>query len=267
LALYHHQIREYLIERDIELYGEYHFKRARGTASWDQTAPHPDQLDWRFDERAHFPKILHQWRRGNHVDPTYPVPLMYWRGYLVVDTDRSPIWDFHHLPSTLSRRAEAGLLETLERMDNRVRHQDLAARQVRYPLEWPEYKQLKNDDNRLAQQMRRFREYERLTPWDDKRIGSRAFVEDIERDLSAEDKANNTTKNLKRLTRLQCKKIQYQNAGRHHSRSRNKNPETRKKYLAQFERDIERLEAAEAKKRRGSSITAEDNVESPSDHD
>ncbi|KAL8957120.1 MAG: hypothetical protein Q9183_006143 [Haloplaca sp. 2 TL-2023] len=154
LAVFHHQIRRYLIERDIELYGEYHFKRARGSAFEDQTAPHPDQLDWRFDERANFPEILFRWRRGDHQDPTYPVPLMYWRGYLVVDTDTSPIRDYHHVPSTLSRQAEAGLLEALERMDSRVRHQDLAARQVRHPLEFPTYRELKNDDNRLAQQMR-----------------------------------------------------------------------------------------------------------------
>lgn len=79
---------------------------------------------------------------------------MFWRGYIVVDTDRSPLLNYRHLPSTLSRNAEAGLLEALERTDSRVRHQDLGARQIRNPLQWPTLKQLKNDDNRLAQQMR-----------------------------------------------------------------------------------------------------------------
>lgn len=48
---------------------------------------------------------------------------MYWRGFLVIDTDRNPLLDYRHLPSTLAGNAEGGLLETLERLDGRVRHQ------------------------------------------------------------------------------------------------------------------------------------------------
>lgn len=45
--------------------------------------------------------------------------------------------------------------EALERLDSRVRHQDLAARHyMPNPITMPHLKDLKNRDNKLAQQMR-----------------------------------------------------------------------------------------------------------------
>ncbi|KAL8926730.1 MAG: hypothetical protein Q9208_002804 [Pyrenodesmia sp. 3 TL-2023] len=114
-AVYHCQIRKYLIERDIKKYGRYRYKRNHGKIFEDQTAPHPEQLMWRFDKRERLPDILLVYKGDTRINPDYEVPDMYWRGLLVVDTDRNALLDYRHLPSTLAGNAEGGLLEALER--------------------------------------------------------------------------------------------------------------------------------------------------------
>ncbi|KAL8715649.1 MAG: hypothetical protein Q9225_006351 [Loekoesia sp. 1 TL-2023] len=154
-AVYHHHIRKYLIRRDIRRYGKYRYQRTHGETFEDQTAPHPDQLIWRFDCRDHFPDILLQWKKADRKDPTDAIGDMYWRKHLVVDMDKKSILDFPHIPSTLANNVEGGCLEALERLDGRVRHQDLAARQYApNPKLQPEPKDFKNRDNALAQRMR-----------------------------------------------------------------------------------------------------------------
>ncbi|KAL8901524.1 MAG: hypothetical protein Q9207_005154 [Kuettlingeria erythrocarpa] len=114
-AVYHFQIRKYLIERDLKKFGRYRYKRNHGRTFEDQTAPHPHQLMWRFDKRERLPDILLVYKGDTRVNPDYEVPDMYWRGLLVIDTDRNALLDYRHLPSTLAGNAEGGLLEALER--------------------------------------------------------------------------------------------------------------------------------------------------------
>ncbi|KAL9602113.1 MAG: hypothetical protein Q9179_002648 [Wetmoreana sp. 5 TL-2023] len=247
-AVYHQDIRRYLIQRDVQKYGNYRYPRKQGKTFEDQTAPHPNQLDWRFDKRRHFPEILFQWKSEGRPNPNYLLGEMYWRRHLVVDTDRNPIRDFEHLPSTLARDAEPGLLEALERSDARVRHQDLAARQIRKPLRFPTPKQLKNDDNRLAQQTRRFREWNCLIPWADKRSGSQAFINHVEHILSEEDKKNNTTRNVRRLIESEYHRLKLENAGKYPDRSRHKTEAKKKKYMEEQEAKYQKALAKEAKK-------------------
>ncbi|KAL8737605.1 MAG: hypothetical protein Q9181_001506 [Wetmoreana brouardii] len=247
-AVYHQDIRRYLIQRDVQRYGHYRYSRKQGKTLEDRTAPHPDQLDWRFDKRSHFPDILFQWKSEGRPNPTYLLGEMYWRQHLVVDTDRNPIRDFEHLPSTLARDVEPGLLEALERSDPRVRHQDLAARQIRKPLRFPTPRHLKNDDNRLAQQMRRFREWNCLIPWSDKRSGSQAFNSHVENILSEEDKKENTTRNLRRLIESEYYRLKLENAGKYPDRSRHKTEAKKKKYMDELEAKYQKALAKEAKK-------------------
>ncbi|KAI4089035.1 MAG: hypothetical protein L6R37_008108 [Teloschistes peruensis] len=252
-AIFHHQIRAYLIERDQRLYGAYRYPHqghptTKGTPFEDQTAPHPDQINWCFTRgKDHLPSILLQWQRAGRPDPQYGLRPMYWRRHLVLDTDQNPILDFRHIPSTLASNTEGGLLEALERSDSRVRHQDLAARQYgRTPLAWPTLKDLKNHDNKLAQQMRRFRERNASVPWTDKRSGSEAFVEWVRENLSEEQRAANTTRGLSSPSESRFHKLKLENAGKNPERARGlKDKERNKAYLDGLKRRVEKAEAKE----------------------
>ncbi|KAL8932879.1 MAG: hypothetical protein Q9216_006631 [Gyalolechia sp. 2 TL-2023] len=208
-AVFHHQVRKYLIERDIRRYGKYQYQRARGSVFEDQTAPHPDQLDWRFDKRDHFPDILLQWKKGDRKDPTDPVGDMYWRKHLVVDLDKRNILDFPHIPSALAHNIEAGCLEALERLDGRVKHQDLAARQYDpKAITQPTAKDFKNRDNVLSQRMRGFRD----------------------------------------LTDREVMELKSRNLGKFASRSAAKDPDKREAYLEHEKKKLKRYEEIEARR-------------------
>ncbi|KAI4286591.1 MAG: hypothetical protein L6R35_004154 [Caloplaca aegaea] len=220
-AVYHHQIRKYLIQRDLKKYGSYRYKRTHGSVFEDQTAPHPDQLRWRFDKRELLPDILFQYRKDGRVVPAYTVPDMYWRGCLVIDTDRNAVLDFRHVPSTLASNAEGGLLEALERLDSRLRHQDLAARHyVPNPIALPTLRDLKNRDNKLAQQMRRWREEWCCISWATRRSGSDAFLNFMEDILPQELKDKNTTRGFRKLAPHEIAKMKDINLGKFSNRSR-----------------------------------------------
>ena len=79
---------------------------------------------------------------------------MWWRRHVVVDIDQSPLRDFLHIPSTLASNVEGGLLEALERLDGRVKHQELSSRVFSRKVQNPTKLQLKARDNKLSQQMR-----------------------------------------------------------------------------------------------------------------
>ncbi|KAL8667701.1 MAG: hypothetical protein Q9202_000556 [Teloschistes flavicans] len=255
-AVFHHQIRRYLIERDTRLYGAYKYPHnghpfTRKVPFEDQTAPHPDQIGWCFTKgKDYLPGILLQWQRAGRPDPPYDIRPMYWRRHLVLDTDRNPILDFWHIPSTLASNAEGGLLEALERLDSRCRHQDLAARQYgRTPLMWPTLKDLKNHDNKLAQQMRRFRERTSSIPWSDKRSGSEAFVQWVENNLSEGQKAANTTRGLLSPSESRFSKLKLNNAGKNPERARDKKDAAKNTiYLNGIRRRVEKAEAKEIEK-------------------
>ncbi|KAL8940135.1 MAG: hypothetical protein Q9211_002409 [Gyalolechia sp. 1 TL-2023] len=224
-------------------------KRARGNVFEDQTAPHPDQLDWRFDERDHFPDILLQWKKADRKDPTDPVGDMYWRRHLVVDLDKRNILDFPHIPSTLARNVEPGCLEALERLDGRVKHQDLAARQYDPKAKAdPTAKEFKNRDNVLSQRMRRFREKHACVSWGSRRSGGEHFPSYIEFLLPAELKARNTTRGFRDLTDREVLELKSRNLGKFASRSTAKDPDKRKAYLEHERQRLKRYQEIEARK-------------------
>ncbi|KAL8728060.1 MAG: hypothetical protein Q9166_005660 [cf. Caloplaca sp. 2 TL-2023] len=229
-AVFHHEIRRYLIERDLRRYGNYRYGRNKGTVFEDQTAPHPDQLRWGFDKRKHMPPANYQWSH------------MWWRGHIVVDIDRNALRDFRHLPSTLSSNVEGGLLEALERLDSRVRHQELSARQFsKKVLEHPTYDELKARDNKLSQQMRRFRERHGAITWNNPRSGSDAYHSWMEEHLPPHLKAMNTTRGFGGLSQREVTEIKSANIGKYGSRSRSQDPGKRAKYLADNAQKLRRL--------------------------
>ncbi|KAL9002309.1 MAG: hypothetical protein Q9188_004747 [Gyalolechia gomerana] len=225
------------------------YKRARGNIFEDQTAPHPDQLDWRFDERDHFPDILLQWKKADREDPTDPVGDMYWRRHLVVDLDKRNILDFPHIPSALAHNIEPGCLEALERLDGRVKHQDLAARQYDPKAKAdPSAKDFKNRDNVLSQRMRRFREKHACVSWGSRRCGGEHFPSYIEFLLPAELKARNTTRGFRDLTDREVLELKSKNLGKFASRSTAKDPDKTKAYLEHEKNRLKRYQEIEARK-------------------
>ncbi|KAI4142170.1 MAG: hypothetical protein L6R39_005064 [Caloplaca ligustica] len=251
-AVYHYQIRKYLLERDIRKYGCYRYKLASGKIFEDQTAPHPDMLRWRFEDkkRDQLPDILLQYKKGDRQDPDYEVPDMYWRGFLVVDTDRNGLLDYRHLPSTLAGDVEGGLLEALERLDGRVRHQDLAARHyVPNPITQPDLKDLKNRDNKLAQRMRRWRESWCCISWAGKRSGSDVFMNYIDTLLPQELKDKNTTRGFRKLYDDEVAQVKAANEGKFPNRSANKDPAKRQAYLEQEAKRRQKIQEMAEQKR------------------
>lgn len=88
------------------------------------------------------------------------------------------------------------------------------------------------------------------------------FVESIEKSLSAADKANNTTRNLPALTKLEYHILKRENAGKYPDRSRHKDPAKHKAYLDQLDRAIERLRLQDPNAKAAEKTVAE---QSPSD--
>ncbi|KAI4275283.1 MAG: hypothetical protein LQ337_003338 [Flavoplaca oasis] len=126
-AVFHHQIRRYLIERDRLRYGNYRYELKKGKKPEDpedQTAPHPKWLGWGFVKNTPMPPILYRYKRAGHQDPDYDIgEIMWWRGHAVVDIDKYALRDIRDIPSTLASNVEGGLLEAIERTDSRIRHQ------------------------------------------------------------------------------------------------------------------------------------------------
>ncbi|KAL8947582.1 MAG: hypothetical protein Q9222_006150, partial [Ikaeria aurantiellina] len=242
-AVFHHQIRKYLIERDIRRYG---YPRAKGTVVEDQTAPHPDQLRWRFDRREHFPDILLQYKQTAGRENEVP-PVMYWRKHIVVAIDRDPLWDFPHIPSTLSSNVEGGLLEALERLNSSTRHKDLSARAYeenvpRHPTE----KQIRAIHNKFAGRMRRFREKHCVITWSNERSGSKGLLEYIDAILPPDLKAQNTTRGFRDLRPGELLQARASNFGKYPQRSRRKDPGAGASvgYVATREKAMRRAEEA-----------------------
>ncbi|KAL8713752.1 MAG: hypothetical protein Q9220_002278 [cf. Caloplaca sp. 1 TL-2023] len=285
-AVYHHQIRRYLLARDVRRYGAYRkydstftltctlnsleFQRAKGKVPDDQTAPHPDQLRWRFDKREQFPDILLQYKRTEDQENAVPPP-MFWRRHLVVDIDRSPIWDFPHIPSTLSSNVEGGLLEALERLNSSTRHGDLTARAYEEdpPRNATEIeKEITRRHNRFAGRMRRFRERHCLITWSSERGGSRGLIEYIDSILPPHLKAANTTRGFRDLRKGELLEARASNFGQYPKRSKLKDPRARDEYVKHHDKALERAQQAkeqEAVEEEGSDEDSAD-VQDADDH-
>ncbi|KAL8785828.1 MAG: hypothetical protein Q9213_003135 [Squamulea squamosa] len=247
-AVYHYQIREYLIERDQRRYGNYRHKRTRGMEFEDQTAPHPNQLRWGFNKQKHMPAILFQFKKAGYVNPDYEWEYMWWRGHAVVDIDRAPLRDFRDIPSTLASNVEPGLLEAIERLDSRVRHQELSPRVFTRKIpQHPTPTEIKARDNKLSQSIRRFREQQGMITWKTSRSGSDAYLRWMEENLPPQLKALNTTRGFPQLSRRQLEEIKDTRIGQFPNRSRTRDPVVREKYLADHRAKLERLRKQDVK--------------------
>ncbi|KAL8771549.1 MAG: hypothetical protein Q9209_002991 [Squamulea sp. 1 TL-2023] len=223
-------------------------ERARGKEFEDQTAPHPDQLRWGFKKQKHMPAILFQFKKAGYVNPDYEWEYWWWRGHAVVDIDKAPLLDFRGIPSTLASNVEPGLLEAIERLDSRVRHQELSPRVFTRKIpQHPTSTEIKARDNKLSQSIRRFREQQGMVTWKTARSGSDAYLRWMEENLPPQLKALNTTRGFPQLSRHQLEEIKTTRIGQFPNRSRTRDPIAREKYLADHQAKLERLRKQDAK--------------------
>ncbi|KAL8839456.1 MAG: hypothetical protein Q9176_004452 [Flavoplaca citrina] len=236
-AVFHHQIRRYLIERDQRRYGNYRYELRKGKKPEDpedQTAPHPKWLGWGFDKEKPMPPILFRYKRAGHQDPDYDIgDTMWWRGHAVVDIDKYRLRDIRDIPSTLASNVEGGLLEAIERTDSRIRHQDLSARLYDPKIpEMPIPKELKNRDNKLSQSMRRFREKRGIIAWNSPKSGGDRYSKWMDDNLPDFMKAHNSTEGFGPLSKETIGEIK---------KKPTKDPNRREKYLAEHKARLDRV--------------------------
>ncbi|KAL8715650.1 MAG: hypothetical protein Q9225_006352 [Loekoesia sp. 1 TL-2023] len=134
-CVYHERIRQHLIN-EAATQGSYRYHREGGSSAHDKTSYLKSQRNWGFKDRGQYPPITFVFKRKGRTNPKYPndeIPLMRWRGLLVIDHHGVPIRRFHNIPATLSSQMEGGLIEAIFRQDSRIENSDLLARM---PQQW-----------------------------------------------------------------------------------------------------------------------------------
>ena len=96
------------------------FPREAGLDINDVTSYLAAQKTWNVDDRAHRPKILFQWAKTGHRNPTYVVSDWYYEGKIVLDLKNCPVRKFCNIPETCSSALEGGIMEAIEREDSRI---------------------------------------------------------------------------------------------------------------------------------------------------
>ncbi|KAL8997276.1 MAG: hypothetical protein Q9169_003418 [Polycauliona sp. 2 TL-2023] len=235
-AVFHYEIRRYLIERDRRRYGDYPHGRDKGEDPEDQTAPHPKQLRWSFKqgERKHWPAILFRYQQAGYEGSTAPFGMMWWRGHVVVDIDRRPLMDLPTIPSTLAANPEGGLLEAIVRLDRRVRHSDLSARLWDPKTsKLPNSKEVNRRDNKV-----RFREANGVITWNNSRSGGNTHRDWVDDNLPLHLEAQNITYGFGPFSAAEQRKIKAAGVGSAPNRSRHKDPAKREKYVAANQKQL-----------------------------
>lgn len=139
---------------------------------------------------------------------------------VVIDTlNKQPLRAFPFLPATICSDVEGWLMESYFRLDPRLTNVDLIQRM---PIKQMGIKSISQQDrHRLTKRRVDFRLQGRLLSWDRVSHKSRADRKLLE-ELSPEDHMNNTTRNLKDLTRKELAQLTAENkeSGRFAKRGR-----------------------------------------------
>ncbi|KAI9816156.1 MAG: hypothetical protein M1826_001882 [Phylliscum demangeonii] len=163
--------------------------QATGSRPGDVTAFFEPHRHWSIDN---LPDILYQWKKTGHNTPTYtPEPRKDpATGEVVKDPGtKKTIRMFRNIPATVSSALEGWLIEAILREDSRITLKDL----FYYIPE--EFRGEIKDEHVFQVRSNRFRQRYRLISWNSRGKGSR-WDRQIEKDLSAAQKAGNTTKGL-----------------------------------------------------------------------
>lgn len=119
---------------------------------------------------------------------------------------------FKNIPDTLSTEVEGWLLEAIMRQDDRITFKDLFA----YVVE-NEYKP--KDEHALQMRTSRFRMQNRLASWSSR--SSKAWWEVLlEKDLTDEQKAHNTTRGIRPYTATELRELKAKYGKKHKGQKR-----------------------------------------------
>lgn len=185
--------------------GKYDVERARGRMPNDVTAFLESQRHWSIQN---LPDILFQYNKLDHRNPDYePENRIDPKTGLEQRDPRTGrvLRKFRNIPETLSSKVEGWLLEAIMREDDRITLKDIFA----YIPEGPEKPK---DEHALQMRTKRFREEYRLRSWCS-RAGSSWWEEQIEQEMTPEQKAQNTTRGLRRFTSAELRAIRLKRRG------------------------------------------------------
>ena len=225
----------YPLEGGIEKLIVIGYERARGSLYNDITSFHPDQRDWSVD-RAEWPSILHQFKPTKIDLRKRRLPTWMTRdGRVILDINDDPVLDYNEIPTTVSSKLEAPLMEAICRSNMNIHIKDIRARMLRDPKGgWNGSGRDPVRNGNLSMSMTRFRAKAGLLSWG-KRDGSQALQEYMEKILPQACKDANSTKNFRDLHPHEMAEMRLQNVGRFPERSRmhQDHSETRKEEVKQ----------------------------------
>ncbi|KAL9024065.1 MAG: hypothetical protein Q9196_006787, partial [Gyalolechia fulgens] len=216
-AVYHEQIREYLITEAAKL-GAYRFPMARGKRPLDVTAFHPAFRN-NGAKRDNWPKILFQYLPFysdlSHVKPEF------WQlhdGRFVIDLNNDGMHDYPHMPATLARKADAWLLLALMRMNCTISIQDLRGRM---PGGMDRSRTDPMGRNRISMNMQRFRKFACCLTWTSMQH-SNVQRDYLDQKLPRRCLRENTTKTFRILYQHEAAELDLVDAGKFLHRTRAK---------------------------------------------
>ena len=143
-------------------------------------------------------------------------------GYVVIGIDNQPIKDYPNIPDCVSTCVEGYIMESIERDDPRIIHQDFRVRMLPLTSNTKGQQVSPPSPNTLSARMRRFRNKACLFIWGVKRDGSdndRAYMNNI---LPNQFKAVNSTRGFRDLFEHELVYREMQSFGHNVSRAGNR---------------------------------------------
>ncbi|KAL8713723.1 MAG: hypothetical protein Q9220_002249 [cf. Caloplaca sp. 1 TL-2023] len=216
-AVYHTDIRHQLIE-DAARLGSYRFDWYQGKTATDITAFHPAYAN-NGEEREDWPKILFQYLPKvsdfSHCKPGL------WQthdGRVIIDVNNDAMLDYPEIPVTLSWKAPAWLLVTINRLNNCITMQDFRGRMAgpRKPTQADPLGR-----NRISMNMTRWRKQAGCLSWKSIREAD-SFRDYLDRKLPAECIRLNSTETFRNLHAWEMAESMLIDAGKFLERSRAK---------------------------------------------
>ena len=240
-AIYHYEIRTALLARASNN-GQLDYAHPRqGKGGNDKTAFLESQKDW-GGAKDQWPAIkddvLNRFERQGYPAPTYDVLCMYHGDKIVLDLDNHPVKDYHDIPLVLSSEMEGWLMEAIWRVDSRIERTDFRARMVSdlifthrsEKLTFSQPQSTRRADNTskplfglsaIGNRQMRFRKDAGLISWN-ARSGSDALRQAVEKKRSDQDRANNSIKDVTKLTKKEISEAAEINKGKFMSRAGNR---------------------------------------------
>ncbi|MCJ1469146.1 hypothetical protein MMC07_007779 [Pseudocyphellaria aurata] len=212
-AVYHSDIRAELIENGPQ--GRYAVPRAHGQDPDDITSFHPDYQNTGPD-RNHRHEVLFRYEQGDYHIPADAPELWMHLGRIVLDLEDNPVLFWKELPWVLSSAYQGYEIETVRRLNPSITYQDIRARMPRFITIGGNQKEILM--NTLSMRANRFRVKACCLAWDD-REGSDRIKAYFDTLLSDQDRASNSTKRFRDLTKIEVERARDANKGKYLKRA------------------------------------------------